>query len=179
MSKTSREHKASAPKKVKFAVFTCSTSRYRTQSLGGKAEDPSGDLIVDLLKAKGHEVTRRSIIPDDKEFIEKAVEEALSSEDVDAIITCGGTGISKTDVTIETMRTFLEKELEGFGEILRRISYDEIGSAAVLTRATAGVCRGKVIFSIPGSPQAVRVALEKLILNEVGHILKHAREGTD
>jgi len=176
MSRTSEEHKATAPKKIKFAVIICSTSRYKVLSQGGKVEDLSGDLIENLLRSNGHDVTSRLIIPDDREAIEKAVNVRLASVDVDAIIISGGTGISTTDVTIETVKPLLEKELEGFGEILRRISYDEIGSAAVMTRATAGVSEGKAIFCVPGSPHAVQVAVEKLILKETGHILRHARE---
>jgi len=101
---------------------------------------------------------------------------ALKSRKVDAIITCGGTGIGAKDVTIEAVKPLLEKEVEGFGEIFRLISYEQISSAAMLTRALAGVSRKKVIFCIPGSPQSVAPSLEKLILPEVGHILKHARE---
>jgi molybdenum cofactor biosynthesis protein B len=95
---------------------------------------------------------------------------------VDAAIFCGGTGITSTDITIETVTPFLEKILHGFGEIFRRLSYDEIGSSAVLSRALAGVAKGKAVFCIPGSPNAVRLSLEKLILPETGHIVRHARE---
>jgi molybdenum cofactor biosynthesis protein B len=116
------------------------------------------------------------MVPDEKFLIERSVIEALESRDVDAIISCGGTGISPKDVTIETIRPFLEKELHGFGEILRKISYEQIGSAAILTRAAAGVSKGKAVFCLPGSPQAVSLALERLILAEAGHIVKHARE---
>jgi len=104
------------------------------------------------------------------------VRKALSSNDVDAIVTCGGTGIGPTDVTIETVQPLLEKEILGFGEIFRTLGYEQIGSAVILTRALAGVSRGKVVFCIPGSPQAVSLCLKKLILPEVGHIVKHARE---
>jgi molybdenum cofactor biosynthesis protein B len=100
----------------------------------------------------------------------------LGSNDVDAAVFCGGTGITSSDVTIEAVTPFLEKILHGFGEIFRRLSYDEIGSSAVLSRAVAGVANGKAIFCIPGSPNAVRLCLEKLILPEAGHIVKHARE---
>ncbi len=119
----------------------------------------------------------REIVPDDTVFIGKYVSRALGSEKVDAIVLCGGTGISPRDVTIEAVRPMLIKTLPGFGELFRKLSFDEVGSAAVLTRALAGVAdQGKAVFCIPGSPQAVRLVLEKLILPEVGHILKHARE---
>lgn len=176
MSKTSIKHKAEAPVSLNFAIVICSSSRYGKLQSTGRVDDPSGDLISQILKQKGHTVTSKVIVPDDPSLIEQHVEEALTSEEVDVIITCGGTGISPSDVTIETVQPLLEKEIHGFGEILRKISHEEIGSAAILTRAIAGVSREKVIFCIPGSPHAVSLALEKLILTEAGHIIKHARE---
>jgi molybdenum cofactor biosynthesis protein B len=109
-------------------------------------------------------------------MIAEGMKDALSRADVDAVIFCGGTGISPSDVTIETITPFLDKTLPGFGEIFRRLSYDEIGSAAVLSRAIAGIAKGKAVFCIPGSPNAVQLCLPKLILPETGHLLKHARE---
>lgn len=177
MSETSRKHKAEAPKKLKFAVIVCSSSRYENFKARKPVEDPSGDLIVETLQKAGHTVVSRELLPDDKILIGKYVGKALDSEEVDAIILCGGTGISPKDVTIEAVRPMLIKTLPGFGELFRKLSFDEIGSAAILTRALAGVAdQGKAIFCIPGSPQAVRLVLEKLILPEAGHILKHARE---
>ena len=177
MSETARKHKAEAPKKLNFAVIICSSSRYRDFKARKPVEDPSGDLIVETLQKAGHTVVFREIVPDDKVLIGKYVSKALGSEDVDSIILCGGTGISPKDVTIEAVRPMLVKTLPGFGELFRKLSFDEIGSAAVLSRALAGVAdQGKAVFCIPGSPQAVRLVLEKLILPEVGHILKHARE---
>ena len=176
MSETSRKHKAEAPSKLNYAVIICSTSRYEQLRLKSGVEDPSGDLIEKLLKDHGHEVLIRKIVPDRPEKIREALEEALSSSEVDVILTCGGTGITSSDVTIETVKPMLDKTLEGFGEIFRLISYRKIGSAAILTRALAGVSRGKAVFCIPGSPDAVKTALEVLILKEAGHIVKHARE---
>lgn len=176
MSETSRKHKAGAPSKLNYAVIVCSTSRYERLRLGGKIEDPSGDLIETILKSQGHEVSIRKIVPDKPEMIREALEDALSSKEIDVILTCGGTGIASSDVTIETVKPMLDKMLEGFGEIFRLISYHKIGSAAILTRALAGVSKGKAIFCIPGSPDAVKTALEELILKEAGHIVKHARE---
>jgi molybdenum cofactor biosynthesis protein B len=94
---------------------------------------------------------------------------------VEAVVSLGGTGITISDVTIETVRPMLDKELEGFGEAFRRLSYDQIGTAAILTRSTAGVIGGKAIFCLPGSPNAVETAIKALILPEIGHILAHAR----
>jgi len=177
MSETARKHKAEAPKNLNFAVIVCSSSRYQKLKARKPVDDPSGNLIVETLQKAGHSVVFREIVPDDKVLIGQYVSRALGSEDVDAIIVCGGTGISPKDVTIEAVRPLLVKTLPGFGELFRKLSFDQIGSAAVLTRALAGVAdQGKAVFCIPGSPQAVRVVLEKLILPEAGHVLKHARE---
>lgn len=176
MSETALKHKAEAPKSLNFAVIVCSSSRYRELQSEKRVEDPSGDWIAQILQEHGHSVTLRTVVPDDRSLIERSVRRALRSRRVDAVITCGGTGIGPTDVTIETVQPLLEKELHGFGEIFRRLSYEEIGSAAILTRAIAGVSKGKAVFCIPGSPHAVSLAVEKLILPEAGHIIKHARE---
>lgn len=176
MSETAKRHKAAAPKKLKFGIFVCSTSRYQKLKKGEKIEDVSGDLIESFLKNAGHTILFRKTVPDDKTLIQKGLGYALSSADVDAVVLCGGTGIAPLDVTIETVSPLLEKNLPGFGEIFRRLSFEKIGSAAVLSRAIAGVAKGKAIYCIPGSPDAVRLCLERLILPETGHILKHARE---
>ncbi len=177
MSETSRRHKAEAPARVGFAVVICSSSRYQDLKARRSVDDSSGDLIVEILRGAGHTVVSREIVPDDTVLIGKYVSRALGSEKVDAIVVCGGTGISPRDVTIEAVRPMLVKTLPGFGELFRKLSFDEVGSAAVLTRALSGVAdQGKAVFCIPGSPQAVELVLEKLILPEVGHILKHARE---
>jgi molybdenum cofactor biosynthesis protein B len=176
MSESTKKHKASAPKKLNFAVFVCSTSRYQQLRKGEKFEDVSGDTIEALVKNAGHTVLFKDIISDDKVMIQEAAKRVLGSADVDVAIFCGGTGITPTDVTIETVSPFLEKTLPGFGEIFRRLSFDRVGSAAVMSRAVAGVAKGKALFCIPGSPDAVRISVEMLILPEAPHIVKHARE---
>jgi len=175
MSQTSRAHKEKAPKQLSFALIVCSTSRYQEHKAGKQVADESGDLIVEMLQNHGHTVASRKLIPDDNLMIADTVREMLQSPSVDVVITCGGTGITPSDVTIATVEPLLEKLLPGFGEIFRRLSYEEIGSAAVMTRAVAGVTQGKAIFCLPGSPQAVKLCLEKLILPEAGHIILHAR----
>jgi molybdenum cofactor biosynthesis protein B len=176
MSESAKKHKAEAPARLKFGIFTCSTSRYVQSKKGEEFTDVSGDLIEKLLRNAGHQVTSRKLIPDDRVLIRQSVTRALASPDLDAAILCGGTGIAPSDVTIETVSPLLEKTLPGFGEIFRHLSFDQIGSAAVLSRAIAGVAKGKAVFCIPGSPNAVRVCMEKLILPETPHIVKHARE---
>lgn len=176
MSETSAKHRTEAPKALKFGIFTVSTSRYKQLERGDIASDTSGDLIESWLRKAGHTVAFRRTISDSKKMVEGVMQDSLVSSDVDAVIFCGGTGIASSDITIEAVSPFLEKTLPGFGEVLRRLSYDEIGSAAILTRAIAGVAGGKAFFCIPGSPQAARLCVEKLISVETGHVVKHARE---
>lgn len=176
MSESAERHKAEAPKRLSFGIYVCSTSRYNRLMEGEKVRDESGDLMEELISSSGHLVAFRKIIPDEKALIEEGVKHALDSAHLDAVVFCGGTGIAPSDLTIETVSPFMEKILPGFGEIFRLLSYERIGSAAVLSRAFAGVAKGKVFFCIPGSPDAVRVCFEKLILPEAAHIVKHARE---
>jgi len=109
-------------------------------------------------------------------MIEKITRKALASKNVDAVIITGGTGLSRRDVTVESITPMLQKELPGFGELFRKVSFDTIGSPAILSRAIAGTIKGKAIFCLPGSPNAVQTALEKLILPELGHIIRVSRE---
>ncbi|MBN1244197.1 MogA/MoaB family molybdenum cofactor biosynthesis protein [Candidatus Bathyarchaeota archaeon] len=176
MSESTKKHKSAAPKQLNFAVFVCSTSRYQEAQKSEKIDDVSGDTIEALLRNAGHRVLSRKIIADDKGMIEEAVHSVLSSAELDSAVFCGGTGVAPKDVTIETVSPFFEKTLPGFGEIFRRLSYDKMGSAAVMSRAVAGVAKGKVLFCIPGSADAVRVSVETLILPETPHIVRHVRE---
>ena len=177
MSETSKAHKAKAPKTLSYGIYICSTSRYKLVQRGEKEiSDVGGDTIVELLKNAQQNVVFKKIIADDKALISAAVKEALNMPDLDVAIFSGGTGITLTDVTIETVSPYYEKTLPGFGELFRRISFDRVGSAALLSRAVAGVAKGKVLFCIPGSPDAVRIAVEMLILPESPHIVRHARE---
>jgi len=176
MSESAKMHKAHAPKTLNFAVFICSTSRYLSMQKGEEATDVSGDTIEFLLKNAGHKVLFRRIVSDDKAMIEHAVKSVLDNAGVDAAVFCGGTGVTHSDITIETVSPFFEKTLPGFGEFFRRLSYEKVGSAAVMSRAVAGVAKGKALFCIPGSPDAVRISVELLISPEAPHIVKHAQE---
>ncbi|MEM3627513.1 MAG: MogA/MoaB family molybdenum cofactor biosynthesis protein [Candidatus Bathyarchaeia archaeon] len=176
MSESTKRHKAEAKKILRFGLFVCSTSRYQKMRSGEHADDVSGSLIESYIKNAGHILSFKRLIPDDELIIEEGVQNALASADLDVVVFCGGTGVAPSDITIETVLPFLEKILPGFGEIFRFLSFQEIGSAAVLSRAVAGVAKGKVFFCIPGSPEAVRLCFEKLILPEAAHIVKHARE---
>ena len=177
MSESSKTHKSKAPKILTYGIFICSTSRYNQIETGEKnVSDVGGDTIVELLKKAGQKALFKKIIPDDETLIQDAVMYATGLNEVDVAIFSGGTGITPTDITIETVLPFFDKVLPGFGEFFRRISYDKVGSSAVLSRAIAGVAKGKAIFCIPGSPDAVKTAVEMLILPEAPHIVKHARE---
>lgn len=176
MSKTADLHKAVAPKTLGIYIVTCSTSKFHEQARGEKPDDASGDIIEKLVVHGGHRVEGRKLISDSKSMIRKTAHYALVSRTVDALIITGGTGLSPCDVTIESIEPLVEKVIPGFGELFRRISYDTIGSPAMLSRAFAGSVKGKVAFCLPGSPNAVQTAMEKLILPELGHILKVSRE---
>lgn len=154
------EHKAHAPKSVKCGVVTISDSR-------SPETDDSGKAIKDLLIKAGHSVLFYVVVRDDAKAIADAVEQA--SWTCDAIITNGGTGVARRDVTIPTLAPMFERVLPGFGELLRALSYEAIGSAAMLSGALAGTYHGRLVFCLPGSPDACRLALEKLILPELGH----------
>jgi molybdenum cofactor biosynthesis protein B len=181
LRETSKQHKEQAKKKLNFAIYICSTSRYHHHQQIEKKDNPptldlGGELIQELIQNAGHTVMYKKILLDDKVMIVKGFEDSLTVAELDAVIFSGGTGIASTDVTIEAVSPLLEKTLPGFGELFRQISYNEIGSSAVLSRAIAGVIKGKAFFCIPGSPNAVKTAVEKLILPETPHIIKHARE---
>jgi molybdenum cofactor biosynthesis protein B len=177
MSESSKQHKAKATKNLNFGIYICSTSRYKQIEQGEKeVSDVGGETIMELLKNAGQNVLFKKIIADDETMIQDEAMYVLGLSALDVAIFSGGTGITPTDITIETVTPFFEKTLPGFGEFFRRISYDKVGSAAVLSRAVAGVAKGKAIFCIPGSPDAVKTAVEMLILPEVPHIVKHARE---
>jgi molybdenum cofactor biosynthesis protein B len=157
-----REHKAHAPRSVKCAVVTISDSRT-------EASDDTGRLLKDLLLRAGHTVLYYAVVKDDPKGIADAVEQA--SWTCEAILTNGGTGVGKRDVTIPTLAPLMERTLPGFGELFRARSFDAIGSAAFLSGATAGVYHGRFLACLPGSPDACRLALEALLLPELGHIV--------
>ena len=138
-----------------------------------EATDTSGRAIAELLEAAGHIVTERALLRDEPREVREAIAARLGA--VDAIITTGGTGITSRDSTYEAIGGLLEKRLDGFGELFRTLSYQEIGSAAMLTRAAAGVARATAVFMLPGSEHAVRLAMTKLIAPELGHVVRELR----
>ncbi len=155
------DHEKHARANLKVGVITASDTRT-------PETDESGSLIRTMLQAAGHSVDYYGIVPDDSEKISAALVSNL--ENLDAIIINGGTGITARDGTTEVVKSVLDKELEGFGELFRMLSFQEIGPAAMLSRAVAGVRHGKFIAALPGSPDACRLAMEKLLIPELGHI---------
>ncbi|MFQ6083374.1 MAG: cyclic pyranopterin monophosphate synthase MoaC [Candidatus Aminicenantia bacterium] len=166
---TTKEHKSKAPQRVKVAVLTLSTTRTLDN-------DKTGDLIEQILEANHHQVLIRKVVPEEKEKIIEVLEDILENKNIQAIITNGGTGLSKEDITVETIKSRFEKEITGFNSLFISLGHEQIGSAAMLSRACAGLIKEKVIFCLPGSARACQLALEKLILPEIGHILKHGGE---
>jgi molybdenum cofactor biosynthesis protein B len=167
-----RQHRAYAPKSVSCMVLTVSDSRT-------VADDKSGQQIRALLEAAGHRTVEHAIVRDDAEAIRFAALRALGRDDVDAVIATGGTGVSPRDVTPDTIEPLLEKRLAGFGELFRALSYQEIGAAAILSRALAGTASGKVVYVMPGSTNAVKLGMEKLVLPELGHVVGQLRRADE
>jgi len=163
------EHRAAAPASVRCVVITVSDTRT-------KETDGSGRAIVELLAAAGHRVVERTILKDDPEPLRRFVERMLANPDVDVIVTTGGTGITSRDSTFEALVNLLDKRLDGFGELFRMLSFEEIGSAAMMSRATAGLASGRILICLPGSEAAVRLAMERLLLPELGHLVQQARK---
>ncbi|MHC1599428.1 MAG: MogA/MoaB family molybdenum cofactor biosynthesis protein [Candidatus Methanospirareceae archaeon] len=170
------KHKSGAQKHYKCAILTISTSKYWNKAKGEEdIGDLSGEIAQKLARKDGHEVVYYDVLPDDEDKIYEGISKALSA-DADFIITSGGTGLTKNDVTIEVVSKLLKKEITGFGELFRLKSYEEIGTATVLSRAIAGVINQRVIFCLPGSPDAVKLAMIEIIVPEIAHIMKHVRE---
>lgn len=161
------EHKHLGPKEVGCAVVIISDSRT-------EADDESGKLIQGRLRDKGHTVADYRLLKNDAAAIVASIRELVRRDDVQVIITSGGTGISHRDVTIDTIEPMLEKRLPGFGELFRQMTYLELGTGSILSRATGGVIGGKVVLSFPGSLGAATLAMDKVILPELGHLVREA-----
>ncbi|MEZ4216387.1 MAG: molybdenum cofactor biosynthesis protein B [Myxococcota bacterium] len=166
-SSAHHHHRREAVASVATVVITVSDTRTLETDAGGA-------LAAELLGAAGHVVAAREIVPDEPAAIRAALEAALARDGVGAVLLTGGTGVAPRDVTPETVAPLLEREIPGFGELFRMLSYEDVGSAALLSRAIAGLARGRVVFAIPGSRGAVRLAVEKLVGPELGHLAAEA-----
>ena len=169
MSESVHKHKESAPDSVRVAVLTISDTRT-------PETDTGGDVAQELLVDAGQEVVERRIVRDEVSGIRNSLIDLLARSDVDAVVTTGGTGISARDTTYEVVERMLEKRLDGFGEIFRMLSYEEIGSSAIMSRALAGSVGGKFVASLPGSRNAVRLAVGKLLVPELAHVVFELRK---
>jgi molybdopterin adenylyltransferase len=161
------EHKARAPRSVRCFIVTVSDTRTEATDTGGRA-------IADLLTAAGHVVAGRTIVTDTADLVRETLERQLASADVQAIITTGGTGITSRDSTYEVVAALMQKRLDGFGELFRMLSFEQIGPAAMMSRACAGMAAGHILVSLPGSEAAVRLAMERLVIPELGHLVEQA-----
>lgn len=157
-------HRANAPATVRCALITVSDTRTLD-------DDPSGDTIRDRLEAVGHALIRRTLVRDDPEAIAEALEQALAAE-AQAVLLTGGTGLTRRDSTYEVVTARIERPIPGFGELFRMLSFEQVGAASMISRATAGVIGGAVVFALPGSRKAVELALDRLIAPELGHVLE-------
>ena len=169
MSEAVHKHKESAPETVRVAIVTISDTRTRETDTGG-------DVAEELLGDAGQEVVERRIVRDEVSGIRNSLIDLLARSDVDAVLTTGGTGISARDTTYEVVERMIEKRLDGFGEVFRMLSYEEIGSAAIMSRALAGSVGSKFVASLPGSRNAVRLAVEKLLVPELSHVVFELRK---
>jgi molybdenum cofactor biosynthesis protein B len=169
LSESVHKHRESAPDHIKVAVLTISDTRT-------PGTDTGGDTVEALMRGAGHEIVYRDIVKDEASSIRTTLVDLLTRPDVDAVITTGGTGISARDTTYEVVDRMLEKKLDGFGEIFRMLSYEEIGAAAVLSRCVAGAVGTKFIACLPGSRNAVRLAVEKLLVPEISHVVFELRK---
>ncbi len=169
MSESVEKHREASPERVQAAVLTISDTRTPETDTGGNA-------IVELMREAGHEISRREIVEDDAPRIEVVLQEFLADASVDAVITTGGTGISARDTTYEVVSRLIDKKLDGFGELFRVLSYEEIGAAAILSRAVAGASGSKFVACLPGSTNAVRLAMEKLLVPEIPHVVFELRK---
>ena len=169
MSESVHKHRESAPETVRVAILTISDTRT-------PETDTGGDIAEELLEDAGQEVVERRIVRDEVAGIRNNLIDLLARSDVDAVLTTGGTGISARDTTFEVVDRMLEKKLDGFGEIFRMLSYEEIGAAAIMSRAIAGAVGTKFVASLPGSRNAVRLAVEKLLVPELAHVVFELRK---
>ena len=169
MSESVEKHREASPEKIRVAVLTVSDTRT-------PETDTGGNVIVELMRGAGHEISHREIVKDDAPRIEVVLQELLADAGVDAVITTGGTGISARDTTYEVVSRRIDKKLDGFGELFRVLSYEEIGAAAMLSRAVAGASGSKFLACLPGSSNAVRLAVEKLLVPEISHLVFELRK---
>ncbi len=169
MSESVQQHRAAAESSLSIGVLTVSDTRTL-------ADDTGGSLLVEMIESAGHRVGTRAIVVDDRERIVNSVLDMVADPAIDVVISTGGTGIARRDVTYDAVTSILDRTIDGFGELFRTLSFEEIGSAAMLSRATAGAIGSTAVFSLPGSRNAIRLAMERLILPEIAHVVYEIRK---
>lgn len=162
------EHRSEARTNLGFAVVTVSDTR-------DGATDRGGAYLVESVESAGHSIALREVVRDERIEIEDAARRACAAVDVDLVLFTGGTGIAPRDVTVPTLEALFDSPIPGFGELFRQLSFQEIGSATILSRATAGLIGRKVVIALPGSPKALRLAMDEIVLKEAGHLVAQAR----
>jgi molybdenum cofactor biosynthesis protein B len=162
------EHRSQSPSSLGFAVITISDTR-------SGAEDKGGAYLVARLQAAGHSIAARETVRDERDAIQGVVRRCAAIESVDLVLTTGGTGIAPRDVTFDSLRAIFDSEIPGFGELFRWLSFREIGAATLLSRAIGGLIGGKVVLALPGSPKALALALDEIVLKEAGHLVSQTR----
>jgi molybdenum cofactor biosynthesis protein B len=163
-----KQHRHESAQTVRFAVLTFSDSR-------DEASDRGGSYLVERIEEAGQRVVRRELCADDAALVAACVRSAVVQEDVDLVLTTGGTGVAPRDMAYDTLKELFDSEIPGFGELFRWLSYGEIGSATILSRAIGGLLGGKVVLALPGSPKALRLAMDEIVLKEAGHLVSQTR----
>lgn len=175
MSKSVKLHREKAIKDINFLIFVISSTLYEKNIKGEEINDESGEKAIKLIRKADYKIIKKTILPNNSELIRKEIENCIENFSPNVIITIGGTGLSPRDATIEAITPIFEKNIPGFGELFRFYSFKKIGTAAFLSRAAAGIYKGVAIFSLPGSPHAIEIALKKIILPEIGHLIAHLK----
>ncbi|HEX4961124.1 MAG TPA: molybdenum cofactor synthesis domain-containing protein [Thermoanaerobaculia bacterium] len=168
---SAEQHRRLAPAVLGFAVLTVSDSR-------GPEDDVGGRTIREMAEAYGHRIEDSTLVRDEVSAIRAAVRAMLARPGVDVVVATGGTGFSPRDLTLEAVAPLFDRPVEGFGELFRMLSYEQVGAAAMLSRAAAGLIGDRAVFLLPGSPKAVKLAMEKLILPEAAHLISQARRAS-
>jgi molybdenum cofactor biosynthesis protein B len=162
------QHRRESPAALRFGVITISDTR-------DAGTDRGGEYLVRTIESAGHIVAARAIVRDERVEIERELKRVVALSEVDLVLTTGGTGIAPRDVTTPTLEALFDSTIPGFGELFRWLSFREIGSAAILSRAIAGLLAGKVVIALPGSPKALELAMNEIILKEAGHLVSQSR----
>ncbi len=173
---TIKQHKEANPDHLRFSVALVSTTRYNERAKVLPSTDKTIDMVSPLLRENGHELARAEVVADDANMIQALVKGFAASDDIDVLMTCGGTGISPRDITVDVLSGMNLKQLPGFGELFRALSFKDVGAPAMLSRAEAFIIDQKPVFCLPGSPKAVKLGLERLILPEIPHLLAMLRK---